>query len=862
MLDHAFGRPSQTWRRLEVLLTILLALKLLRCKQLPKTSWLQRLDERLSRYRPWKIVLGTATAYYFMRNLLILVGLTPPESMSRIYTRSFFRVTWISTALDAGFWTAMPIKWSFLRHPLSILFTFYYLLNPEEAEYKTQKYHLKSTSEIMRVAWEKGTTPILSFLGNLSRPSIRTLREVRLPRPLPCSRSLFKSPPAGALGADATCSAGSLPDIKAWLFYDGTDEELARCSQLIMLFPGGGFVTMSPLDHKDHTVYWAAATKLPILSVDYGKAPQYPYPWGLEECFDAYRTVVESNGTVIGVNLHNEETPLQVVLAGDSAGGNFVFGVTLKILETQVVGNAYAPVKFPLPSPCGIMAVYPCLSFDMSCWISPNYIKLMKEGSTRHVHRMMEDRETLSQKNPLAQPPAPRKTTHILDSDDMEADGVSSLGSSSRSWSWSKWLPKDRRKEQYEKERGSVVHSSISFSSRMTYSNDRILTLDSMRSMAILYLGDSPYPPNFQQDYYLSPIVAPDALLARFPPTVLICGEKDPLVDDTIFVAARLRDVKSKMRAEYIDYLQSFSPEKVPTELAFHMFQTHANHMVHVKILEGISHGFLNYLPFISERKELLSLTSGWLGRLFHMHPTHPEYSVECTVSDSYRQFTETMVARARDRGAIAGSTGPHPYEQAFASSEGGASTKTDFAEVAEIFGGLNSDTGSLPSLAFYGGGSLPQVSAPGSPFSIPSPAKFLNNILPEKVVQAASVAVGRRLSTYTPDFLLAGSRVENPSSIPSKEPMTPAGLDACGSTASTPDESPDETLNYRRKLSIKREASYSSLSAILAQSSSADGSMVHSMSNSLDQIMDQLDRRRQRLANNVFATSSVARSP
>ena len=40
-----------------------------------------------------------------------------------------------------------------------------------------------------------------------------------------------------------------------------------------------------------------------------------PYPYAIDECFDVYRVIVESAGTVIGMS----GTKLNVVLAGDSA---------------------------------------------------------------------------------------------------------------------------------------------------------------------------------------------------------------------------------------------------------------------------------------------------------------------------------------------------------------------------------------------------------------------------------------------------------------------------------------------------------------------------------------------------------------
>ena len=51
--------------------------------------------------------------------------------------------------------------------------------------------------------------------------------------------------------------------------------------------------------------------------------------------------------------------------------------------------------------------------------------------------------------------------------------------------------------------------------------------------MALMYLAKSPLKPDVTRDFYLSPILAPQVILAQFPKTFIMCGEKDPLVDDS-----------------------------------------------------------------------------------------------------------------------------------------------------------------------------------------------------------------------------------------------------------------------------------------------------------------------------------------
>lgn len=207
---------------------------------------------------------------------------------------------------------------------------------------------------------------------------------------------------------------------------------------------------MSPIHHDDNLSQWARSTGSPIISIDYGKAPEYPYPYALEEIFDAYRSILDTNGRCIGIE---SEEPLKIVVMGDSAGGNLATGLVMKIID------------FGCRLPSSLILVYPCLSFDIACWMSHNDLQMMEMD--KRLDRVVQSKVELNKFDPLQIPDAPRSMN-------VERDSIDDSPS---------WFS---RKENGE----SRIHSGLSMTSRMSYFGDRILNPEMLRSMALMYLAD------------------------------------------------------------------------------------------------------------------------------------------------------------------------------------------------------------------------------------------------------------------------------------------------------------------------------------------------------------------------------------
>lgn len=91
---------------------------------------------------------------------------------------------------------------------------------------------------------------------------------------------------------------------------------------LMIFFHGGGFVTGNIDSYSKVCTRMANITGHIILSVDYRRAPEHPFPAGLEDCYAVVKEVVKSE---IFANIFKGK----ITLIGDSAGANLAAAVSL-----------------------------------------------------------------------------------------------------------------------------------------------------------------------------------------------------------------------------------------------------------------------------------------------------------------------------------------------------------------------------------------------------------------------------------------------------------------------------------------------------------------------------------------------------
>ncbi|KZV86217.1 alpha/beta-hydrolase [Exidia glandulosa HHB12029] len=691
MIDHILGKPNPSWKRTQVFLVMLFWIWRIvnGDRQGPRVLYLRRLSRALSRFTPWQIVASSLTFLYAMRNLDSIFGLGSAEPLARLYSRAYYRATWIVTGLDAGFATAMTIKTKWLRDLCSVLFSVYYIIYANEADEKLRKFRAVCTVEMLRVTWEKTSNPYIRAFTYFDRPRIPHVRQLLLPRP---PSSNYKRP------------------IAAWLFFSRPERELSSQTDLIIDIPGGGFISMSPANHEERLRRWAMQTGRPVLSIDYSKAPECkhlpeglrihwraaltvgcgidPFPFALDECFDAYRVIAESLGRLIGMS----GKKLNIIMTGDSAGANLCVTTVFKILE--------APT--PILPPVAVVLNYACLDFNFTSWMTPGNMRVLRhEQSSGHLAGIAEQKDHYSHRSPLSvvkdvgdrrlrskkswahslslpqalpspfgstrsaqstpnEKPMPRmvaraKTTSFMEKgappqndeeggnvadEEGEDEDIAPEGPNNRPISAyvlyqdaetlnerQAELAEERIKGDCARKKAAAktpIGTRLAMTSRTGYFQDRIIAPSMMRAMAILYIGPK-HNPDFGTDYYLSPILASNALLARFPKVLMTCGEKDPFVDDTVIFAGRIREAKRLRKQELLRAkstgagLRMSAPANSAEERL--MGETEED-WVQMEILEGWSHGYLQMTTLLPEALGTIEHIADWIRSAFADAPS------------------------------------------------------------------------------------------------------------------------------------------------------------------------------------------------------------------------------------------------
>lgn len=93
---------------------------------------------------------------------------------------------------------------------------------------------------------------------------------------------------------------------------------------VILYCHGGGYMTGSFKYARSLTTKLATSTSMDVLSFDYRLAPEHPYPAALEDAMKAWNYLM-----LLGYGARD------IIIGGDSAGGNLALALTLKLKEEE-----------------------------------------------------------------------------------------------------------------------------------------------------------------------------------------------------------------------------------------------------------------------------------------------------------------------------------------------------------------------------------------------------------------------------------------------------------------------------------------------------------------------------------------------
>ncbi|KAF6205243.1 hypothetical protein GE061_019411 [Apolygus lucorum] len=376
--------------------------------------------------------------------------------------------------------------------------------------------------------------------------------------------------------------------------------------ELVIHCHGGGFIAQSSRSHETYLRQWATEIDAPIFSIDYSLAPECPYPRALEECFFGYCWALQ-NFNKLGT------TGNRIVLAGDSAGGNLVLGITMKCIEHHVrlpdgIFVAYVPtiLRF-VATPARLLCLLdPLLPFGFLLGCIKAYCCSREEFEKSLAHEEKLKIDVGSPADPMITSPSspsdavapPQATTAqetIMEVEDEVVaveEGVEAAVQ-----------PAPKREEDpvlmtiTQKDPGVFQRVVTSLTSALANVgkpsvSDRDRLMQEMKDETFKICPDDMLEFDVVPDPWLSPLIAEDDTLRQLPPVSILTTEFDPFLDDCVEFAKKLKGLGNE-----------------PT----------------LDVLMGLSHGFLNFSQVSKEAAEGSSLCATRIKELLRSDANHAE---------------------------------------------------------------------------------------------------------------------------------------------------------------------------------------------------------------------------------------------
>ncbi|EFA02512.1 hormone-sensitive lipase [Tribolium castaneum] len=512
----------------------------------------------------------------------------------------------------------------FAKATTSLMATSKYVNDPEQRARRIVNISQNADVNFCKAFWFLSENELMTNMPYVVAPSVAVSRIISLP-PEPFTlevdgREIDVPVPSSHIGRKPVQVRLISHEVHEGMIGEASNKYKSKppARGLIIHCHGGGFVAQSSLSHECYLREWAKQLKVPILSIDYSLAPEAPFPRALEEVTYAYCWALK-NCQLLG------STGERIIGAGDSAGANLLLSTTLKCLNLGIpppmgLFVAYVPtlVNF-VPSPSRLLCMMdPLLPFGfmMRClkaYACPDNKKVENCDQTSDTESFEEISESdlmelQAHKSPVSETSdtltygslnsgeddrnkdidlqssniensqkyvSDFLEKYVLDSD-TETDGtrvpvlkhesatssqsiddslqtkVSSFVSNLK-WRFNSWI-------------AQKAQVGVDFMvPRSASAAEKYLDLDRQGNLLDEFKFTVP------EDPFLSPFCAKDEDLERFPPVRVLTVHLDPCLDDCVMFSKRLKQL---------------------------------NKNVHLDILSGLPHGFLNFSLISKEAYE------------------------------------------------------------------------------------------------------------------------------------------------------------------------------------------------------------------------------------------------------------------
>ncbi|KAK7115746.1 neutral cholesterol ester hydrolase 1-like [Littorina saxatilis] len=296
-----------------------------------------------------------------------------------------------------------------------------------------------------------------------------------------------------------------IPDNDVWVrvsdaTFDGVPVKIfhPRAAQndspAIVFIHGGGWSVLSADSYSATTYYIAWKLNVVVVSIDYRLAPEHPYPAPFEDCLKATVHLLRKA-------VKYDIDPSRIAIAGDSAGGNLATAVALKLSKDETYSDL------------------PHLKFQVLMYPVTQMLDFNTYSYTEFAHTGSLWRELMFSMvvNYLGFP-------ELLDhSDQFEVTNHTSPRL--KNSVFGSYVKHENLPEEFRVKGFKTVGENMG-NENLAAKIEPMLT-----------------------DPYFAPLMAPD--LSKVPPVYMILAQNDPLRDDGLFYAKRLREAGVKTEIDF-----------------------------------------------------------------------------------------------------------------------------------------------------------------------------------------------------------------------------------------------------------------------------------------------------------------------